>query len=901
MQVLCFCRRAAFVVGLLTLFAAARAATFYPTNVGDNGVLTITGRTTFYDGSNGTLFTAVALPPGATKLQFRAVGGVTADSSKNPFSPDGELVGGSVRYNFNVWYNGTYRGVPIGASDGVSPSLFGVFFNPAFTGTPTDSANYESDAGITPDPRRLAVYDPVANQPFWIGDGFDANNRFQNLTDSDVPAGSPQTYDIPAGATQLLLGVSDSEYADNGEAAGTLGYRVHVYSDVPNTRAVRLAFTTEPGSGDAGQPLAPQPEVRALDANGATDTAFQGPVNLTLLQNGSLTTANLSGAISLTAVDGVAHFEDVGVTQGGAGYTLRAEGDGLIGATSDAFEVHAVGGTQPFHPSLVGDNGALAVDSHDTYYDGSDGTLFVAVPLPPRATAMQFLVTGGVITDSTRRLASPDGLYPDGHAPYNFTRTRFGGTYMGVPIGATTGSDPGLFGIFFNANFTSEPIDSLNYRSDSGLSPDPRTFPSYAPVQNQPFFIGDGVDENNPFLTADEGHTPPGSPQTYYVPPGATSLILGIGADNRLDDNDNGLATTGYRVHVFDNSPASVSTRLAFVTQPSGGAPGDRLAVQPAVAALDAGGGIAGAFSGAVTVGIAPGTGAAGAKLGGTVTVNAVNGVANFGDLTVDKAGTNYRLTASAGGLDPATSAPFHVPGAVEWDAGRAFSSHDNPAGPWAYGYETTLGANFKIMPQFTTVYGGVQNWGTDTILDLGVFRNATSAAITADGTTWPVGLLVLQPGGGGESAVLRFTFPSSGVYRFKAHFEGTTNGPATSNAAVLLNDAALDAGALNINGSGNTWDTVLTRTFNRGDTLDFAVGDGNGDDALDATIVDAAVSSLPDINGSGGFDVADVLDALRIAGGLEAAPDAAALGPSDFLSDGRITLGDALEMARLL
>src|SRR5256886_12415344 len=55
-----------------------------------------------------------------------------------------------------------------------------------------------------------------------------------------------------------------------------------------------------------------------------------------------------------------------------------------------------------------------------------------------------------------------------------------------------------------------------------------------------------------------------------------------------------------------------------------------------------------------------------GATLGGTTTVAAVNGVASFSPLTLDKTGTGYALTATAAGLNPATSGGFNItPGAA--------------------------------------------------------------------------------------------------------------------------------------------------------------------------------------------------------------------------------------------
>jgi hypothetical protein len=53
------------------------------------------------------------------------------------------------------------------------------------------------------------------------------------------------------------------------------------------------------------------------------------------------------------------------------------------------------------------------------------------------------------------------------------------------------------------------------------------------------------------------------------------------------------------------------------------------------------------------------GTNPTGATLGGTKVQPAVNGVATFADLTIDKAGTGYTLVASSTGLGGATSASF--------------------------------------------------------------------------------------------------------------------------------------------------------------------------------------------------------------------------------------------------
>jgi hypothetical protein len=98
------------------------------------------------------------------------------------------------------------------------------------------------------------------------------------------------------------------------------------------------------------------------------------------------------------------------------------------------------------------------------------------------------------------------------------------------------------------------------------------------------------------------------------------------------------------------------------------GQPSDVVAGQPilppvTVAVVGADGNTVTDSSAPVTLSIA--VGPAGAVLGGTTTVNAVNGVATFSDLTLNEPGT-YTLTSTGGTLTPDTSNPFTVtPAAV--------------------------------------------------------------------------------------------------------------------------------------------------------------------------------------------------------------------------------------------
>ena len=77
------------------------------------------------------------------------------------------------------------------------------------------------------------------------------------------------------------------------------------------------------------------------------------------------------------------------------------------------------------------------------------------------------------------------------------------------------------------------------------------------------------------------------------------------------------------------------------------------------VSAEDANGNVDTSFNGAVTMALDNNPG--GATLGGTLTVNAVNGVADFPDLTLNKAGSGYTLQATSAGLTSVDTGSFSV------------------------------------------------------------------------------------------------------------------------------------------------------------------------------------------------------------------------------------------------
>jgi hypothetical protein len=100
-----------------------------------------------------------------------------------------------------------------------------------------------------------------------------------------------------------------------------------------------------------------------------------------------------------------------------------------------------------------------------------------------------------------------------------------------------------------------------------------------------------------------------------------------------------------------------VAAALAIATQPVTSVAGTALALT--VDVVDAAGNIVTTFTGPIAIALGGNAGIA--TLGGTLTANAVNGVATFSNILLTKAASSYSLIATASGLTSATSHAFNI------------------------------------------------------------------------------------------------------------------------------------------------------------------------------------------------------------------------------------------------
>jgi hypothetical protein len=111
------------------------------------------------------------------------------------------------------------------------------------------------------------------------------------------------------------------------------------------------------------------------------------------------------------------------------------------------------------------------------------------------------------------------------------------------------------------------------------------------------------------------------------------------------------------------NVSAGAANKLAFSVQPGNAGAGAALSGPPTVVVQDSLGNTITSSSASITLAI--GTNPSGGILSGTKTKNASSGVAVFNDLSINKSGTGYTLSASASGLAGVTSGVFTISSGV--------------------------------------------------------------------------------------------------------------------------------------------------------------------------------------------------------------------------------------------
>ena len=431
---------------------------------------------------------------------------------------------------------------------------------------------------------------------------------------------------------------------------------------VNSARATQLVLTTEPpGTVSVGTGFGLV--LKAEDPNGNVDPTFIGMVTVALANNPVGSTAILGGTVTVLASGGVATFpSNLTLNKVGSGYTLVASSNGLTNSIpTTAINVTAASATQlvvttqPPSSVTAGGTFGLTVTAEDSSgnqdmnFNGSVTASLASGPSGAMFTPVSVTAVNGVATFPSTGINS-------------LALTTFGSGYTfqvasgNLALGSTslvTVTTASAMQLVMN----SQPPVSVTAGNPFGFS---------AKVED-PF--GNVVTGFSGFVTvsAAPGNTLGGGTLsgTLTVPViSGVATFSGISLNqlataDALQLNSTGLtpATTG----TFGVT-AGLATQLAITAAnepPSAVTAGSGFSL--AVTAEDQFGNVDLTYSGMVTLVLAPNSTGATLTLGGMTNVAAVNGVATFSGLTLNKSGSGYTLQASAVGLTGTTTSPISV------------------------------------------------------------------------------------------------------------------------------------------------------------------------------------------------------------------------------------------------
>lgn len=397
--------------------------------------------------------------------------------------------------------------------------------------------------------------------------------------------------------------------------------------------AAALAFTGVPTLATAGGYLTPM-EVSVVDAHGnvlASDTRTVTVEDA----NGS---QDLLGTLTQSAAGGKAHFGDLALTHVGT-YQLRARADGLPAATSTPFPIFAGAPSQLTSTFNVSATTAVA--------DGVSSISFSAQLVDGYGNPCpQVLVRADVSGQANALDPAGPWVMTDSDGRVNETVT-------------STYAEPKT--VMFLA-------PGIAFSSDVLFQPGPPD-PAHSSMSIAPSSqVADGKTPAVIALTIRDAFENPIPHATYSVSASGTANVLSpsIGTTDAEGNANISLTSTLAEVKTVTSPAVSASQQVTFVpgtpaklvilSSPSTAAAGDTLALSQ-VKLVDANDNLETAATGSVSVAL---NGTPAATLTGSLSAQLVNGIANFGNLSVDRASTQLRLVFHESGLS-VTSTPFDV------------------------------------------------------------------------------------------------------------------------------------------------------------------------------------------------------------------------------------------------
>ncbi|HEY8206637.1 MAG TPA: hypothetical protein VIG99_04085 [Myxococcaceae bacterium] len=558
--------------------------------------------------------------------------------------------------------------------------------------------------------------------------------------------------------------------------------------DIRAGPAAALVFQQQPTNAAAGALLSPAVQVTIVDAFG-NQTGSGATVTLAIASGPP--GATLGGTASQAAVAGLATFANLSLTTAGA-YTLSAGSGGLTPDTSAPFTINAAAPSrlaftvQPSNAQAAAAiSPAVQVSIQDAFGNltGSTATVTVALGNNP----------GGGTLSGTTSAAAVAGVATFNNLSIN--RSGNGYTLQASAPGlasATSAPFDIAAGPASRLTFTAQPSNSV-----AGVAITPAVRVSITDAS------GNVVTSSSATVTVALGTNPSGGTLS-----GTTSqaAVAGVATFSGLNVDKSGagytltaasVGLTGATSNAFNISPGPAS-QLAFAVQPTNTVAGSIIIPSVRVSILDAFGN---QTTSTPSVTVAIGTNPGGGTLGGATTVVAVAGVATFSNLSINRTGTGYTLTAASALLTGATSNTFNItvgpPASLAYvqqptstAAGAAIAPPITVAVVDAFGNQTTSTATVTLA--IGTNPGGGTLSGTASQAAVAGLATFSNLSINRTGTGYT--LIASSPGlGNAASAAFNIVPAAANRLVFTTPSRTITAGtcPGVANAiTVQLQDA---------------------------------------------------------------------------------------------------------------
>lgn len=417
-----------------------------------------------------------------------------------------------------------------------------------------------------------------------------------------------------------------------------------------------VAFTVQPSNVSAGAQINPAVQVSALDAYDNVNTSATGSVTLAIAPNPN--GATLQGGSATNFNGGVATFTALAINKAATGYTLGAAAtvnSTAFNASSTPFDV--IPGapaklqfkTQPPVSGTVAGvalSPAVEVSLHDSQDNlvtsATDAVTLSFATSPPGAT-----FTGNATVNAVGGVATFN----------NLSLNKAGNNYS---LRASSAALTQVTSVTFSVD--AGPADRVAVTSQppsSNTAGNPIPFAvavqdAYGNVITGSTHILSAALFSNPTSATLNGSTT-GTPTNGTLGFNPSVTVAGSNYSIRVTSNP---ALTAATTNAFSVN-AGAASGLAFAQQPTDAVAGTSLSPPVTVKVVDGFGNPTGSGTQAVQLGIQNNVN--GAVLSGTTTVNASSGVATFSAVSLDKAGSGYRLGATATGLSNAVSQPFAI------------------------------------------------------------------------------------------------------------------------------------------------------------------------------------------------------------------------------------------------